>query len=247
MPTRIAISKEIEAFIVENGVKLINNFYRDLRENEALIPEKFRDKYKAIAEIARTKHNYDFTVEELVTLDSDTVPRIEIRRAESGEAVQMSIIGIPVDLKYDTSGLELESFGNLDLCRAGNVSIEISVKNVDKALPIQWLEKGQLNYPDINKEKSVAIGDRANHNDASLVHAAGAFVSVCENNSPSYIPEHVKLRIGHNENGSKKLLEQLLLKAQEFNQMNRLEPVIVNTLEDVVERIRLERDSCHGV
>lgn len=232
--TRIAISKDNEIHLLENAVVVINDFYRELRENESLIPENLRDKYKAIAEIARFKHAHDFTIQELDTLNSDIVPRIEIRRAETGEVVQICIIGIPTDLKYDVSKLDLDSIGNLDLCKVG-VTHEINIKNVDKALPIRWLQEGQLNYPELIKEKSVAVGDRPNHNDAPLTTAVGAFVSVCENNSPSYIPENVTLKIGHNENGTKQLLEGLLEKAKEFNEIKRLEPVIVNTLDEVVQ------------
>ena len=232
--TRIAISKDNETLLLENSVTVINDFYRELRENESLIPEILREKYKAIAEIARSKHAYDFTIEELDTLNSDIVPRIEIRRAETGEVVQICIIGIPADLKYDVSKLGLDSIGNLDLCKVG-VTHEINIKDVDKALPIRWLQKGQLNYPELLKEKSVAVGDRPNHNDAPLTTAVGAFVSVCENNSASYIPENVTLKIGHNENGTKQLLEGLLEKAKGFNEISRLEPVIVNTLDEVVQ------------
>lgn len=232
--TKIAISKDNETFLLENAVTVINDFYRELRENESFIPETLRSKYKAITEIARSLHAYDFTFEELDTLNSDIVPRIEIRRAEAGEVVQICIIGIPVDLQYDISKLGLNSMENLDLCKVG-VTHEINIKNVDKALPIRWLQKGQLNYPELIKEKSVAIGDRPKHNDAPLTTAVGAFVSVCENNNASYIPENVTLKIGHNEHGTKQLLEGLLKKAQEFSEIERLEPVIVNTLDEVVE------------
>lgn len=234
MQTRIAISKDNATLLLENSVSVINDFYRDLRENENLIPEILRNKYKAIAEIARSKHDYDFKIEELVTLNTDIVPRIEIRRAETGEVVQICIIGIPTDLEYDVSKLKLDSIGNLDLCKIG-VTHEINIKDVDKALPVRWLKKGQLNYPKLSMKKSVAVGDRPNHNDAPLTTVVGAFVSVCENNSASYIPEHVTLKIGHNENGTKQLLERLLEKAKKFNKITKLEPVIVNTLDEVVE------------
>jgi hypothetical protein len=65
--TRIAISKENEDLLLEHAVTVINDFYRDLRDNLSLIPENLRDKYKAIAEIARSKHAYDFTMQELET------------------------------------------------------------------------------------------------------------------------------------------------------------------------------------
>ena len=232
--TRIAISKENENLLLKQAVTVINDFNRDLRENVSLIPENLRDKYKAIAEIARSKHAYDFTIEELETLNSDLIPRIEVRRAETGEVVQICIIGIPAELKYDVSKLELDSIGNLELCKVG-VTHEINIKGVDKALPIRWLQKGQLNYPELIKEKSVAVGDRPNHNDAPLTTAVGAFVSVCEYNNASYIPENVTLKIGHNEAGTKLLLEGLLKKATEFNETNNLEPVIVNTLDEIVK------------
>ena len=96
-------------------------------------------------------------------------------------------------------------------------------------------DKGQPNYPEFIGEKSVAVGDRPNHNDAPLTTAVGAFVSVCENNNASYIPENVTLKIGHNENGTKQLLDGLLEKAKGFNKIKRLEPVIVNTLDEVVQ------------
>jgi hypothetical protein len=67
-----------------------------------------------------------------------------------------------------------------------------------------------------------------------LTQAVGSFVSVCENNSPSYIPANVTLRVGHNEAGTKQVLEGLLKKANEFNEAKKLEPVIINTLDEVV-------------
>lgn len=233
--TRIAISKEHETPLLENALTVINDFYRELRENASIIPERLRNKYEAIIEISRYKHPYDFTIDELNTLNSDMIPRIEIRRAETGEAVQICVIGIPIDLNYDVSKLDLESFGNLVLCKVGVVTHEINIKGVDKALPIRWLQNGQLNYPELIYEKSLAVGDRPNHDDAPLVTAVGAFVSVCEHNNASYIPENLTFQIGHNENGTKQLLDGLLKKAKEFNEIMRQESVIIHTLDDVVE------------
>lgn len=233
--TRIGISKDNENVLLESAVSVINEFYSELRKNESLIPENLREKYKAISEIARSKHPYDFTLEELDTLNSDTVPRIEIRRAATEEVVQICIIGIPSDLNNDISilKLQLDSIGDFDLCQVG-VTLEINIKGVNKALPIDWLHKGQCHYPELIKEKSVAVGDRPKHNDAPLTTAVWAFVSVCENDNASYIPENVTLKIGHNENGTKQLLEGLLEKAKEFNEITRLEPVIAHTLDEVV-------------
>lgn len=233
LESRIALSKEDENLILDNAANTINDFYQALRDNPSMIPEDLKKKYKAINEIACSKHPFDFILEELVTLDSNIVPRIEIRRAETNEIVQICIIGIPADLNYDDSKLNLDSFENLHKCKVG-VTIEINFKGVDKALPVRWLEKGQQNYPGLIGEKSVAIGDRPTHNDAPLTTAVGAFVSVCEYDSPNYIPTHVTKKIGHNEEGTKRLLENLLIKANEFNESNRLEPVIPNTLDEVV-------------
>lgn len=142
--------------------------------------------------------------------------------------------GIPAELSYDESKLQLDSFDNLDTCKVG-VTIEINFKGVDKALPVLWLQKGQLGYPELIVEKSVAVGDRPNHNDAPLTIVVGAFFSVCENNTSSYIPTHITRRIGHNESGTKQLLEGLLRRAYEFNDSYRLDSVIPNTLDEVVK------------
>lgn len=233
--SHIGVTIEEEKVILQRAVALINQFYQGLRDNSNLIPENLREKYKAIGEIARVKHPYDFTFQEVNTLNSDVVPRIELRRAASGEIVQICVIGIPVDINYDVSRLGLEEFPNLVLGKAGGVTHEINFKGVDKALPIGWLLAGQEGYPELVKEKSMAVGDRPKHNDAPLTTAVGAFVSVCEYDNSSYIPSHVKLRIGHNEKGTKVLLEQLLIRANAFSEANQLEPVITSTLDEVVE------------
>ncbi len=231
---RIAISKDNENILLANAVTMINDFYQELRDNPSRIPENLKGNYEAITEIACSKHAYDFTLEELDTLNSDIVPRIEIRRAETNEVVQICIIGIPTDINYDVSKLALDEIGNLDLCKVA-VTHEINFKDVNKALPVGWLQKGQLDYPELDLEKSVVVGYRPNHNDAPLTSVDGAFVSVCEHNTPSYIPSHVTRRIGHNEAGTKQLLDKLLMKANEFNEANRLEPVIVFALDEVVK------------
>lgn len=230
---RIAITKENEVALLANAVTVINEFYREVRENESFVPENLKAKCKNIIEIA-SEHHSDFTLEELETLDSNIVPRIEVRRCQSGEIVQMCIIGIYVDLNYDISKLGLDLMENLELGKV-NYTHEINIKGVDKALAVRWLQEGQPGYPAFRKELSVGIGDRPNHNDLPLTTAVGSFVSVCENNSSSYIPEHVTLKIGHNEAGTKQLLEGLLNKAHEFNKVKKLEPVIVNTLGEVVQ------------
>lgn len=234
LATRIALSKENENLILGNAVITINDFYKTLRNNPSIIPDHLKKKYEAINTIANSGHPADFTAEELITLNSDIVPRIEIRRSETNEVVQICIIGIPADLNYDDSKLNLGSFDDLDKCKVG-VTIEINFKGVDKALPVRWLEKGQVGYPLLIGEKSVAIGDRPNHNDAPLTTAVQRFVSVCEYDNANYIPAHVNRKIGHNELGSKLLFEGLLLKANEFNVNHIAEPVIPNTLDEVVK------------
>jgi hypothetical protein len=230
MQNRIAFANE--EVLAQNAVTVINDFYQELRENKFDVPAALKSKYESILAIANA-HPNDFTFEELATLDSDIVPRIEIRRAATDEIVQIVIIGILADLNYDISKLGLDD--NLEICKV-SLTHEINMKGVDKALPIRWLQNGQHHYPELLAEKSLAVGDRPAHNDAPLTTAVGAFVSVCENNTPSYNPEHVKLKIGQNQAGSKLLLEGLLEKAKAFQESNKLEPVLVNALEDVVQQ-----------
>lgn len=235
LSSKIGLSKDDEQLILNNAVATINDFYRKLRDDPSFIPDKLKPKYEAIQKIASSRSS-DFTLEELDTLNSDTVPRIEVRRAkETQEVMQICIIGIPSELTYDESMLDLDNFQNLEKCRVG-VTIEINIKGVNKALPVLWLEKGQPSYPNLLREKSVAVGDRPNHNDAPLTSVVGAFVSVCENDNSSYIPSHITRKIGHNELGTKELLQFLLLKANEFDKSGRFDPVIPNGLDEAIEK-----------
>lgn len=232
LATPIAITDEGQ--LLDRAVAVINDFYKALRENDKLIPDALKTRYAAIIDIAKNKHPHDFTLAELATLNSDIVPRIEIRKAENNKVVQIAVIGIPVDLGYDVSKLALGP--NLEMVKIG-VTHEINLKGVDKALPIRWLQGDcqlKIGYPKFDIAKSVAVGDRPNHNDAPLTKAVGAFVSVCENNTPAYIPSHVTLRIGGNQEGTRKLILNLLAKANEFDKAKRHEPVLVHALNDAV-------------
>lgn len=227
-----------ESSLLEGAVIVINSFYRDIRENETIIPENLRKKYSAIIEIAKN-HPVDFELEELKTLNSDIVPRIEIRRASNHSVVQIAVIGIPAEINYNVSKLGLDA-ANQELCRVG-LTHEVNVKGVDKALPIRWLQEERvekMGYPKFDREKSVAVGDRPYHNDAPLTRSVGAFVSVCEYDTSHYIPTHVTLKIGGNEEGTKKLILELLRKAEEFHFTKRIEPIIVHALDETVDKIK---------
>lgn len=233
LPAPISIPDE--GPLVERSVKVINSFFKELRENVSFVPGPLQQRYKPLLDTAKN-HPKDFTLNELDTLNTDMVPRIEIRRALNKKIVQLAVIGIPVDLKYDVSGLGLGV--GVEMCKVGVMTHEINVKGVDKALPIRWLQedhKDKIGYPKFDMAKSVAIGDRPNHNDASLTKAVRAFVSVCERDQPDYIPAHVTLRIGGNQEGTRKLIIQLLAKADEFAKQKKMEPVLVAALDEAVQ------------
>lgn len=223
--------------IVDKAVTLINNFYQEIRDNKIELPEHLQKKYPVIFKIAK-EHPQNFTLEELETLNSDIVPRIEVRRSDNNSVVQIAIVGIPGEFDYKVAEkFDLAAFGNLGLDRVG-LTHEISVKGVDKALPILWLQQQREGYPKFDKDQSVGIGDRPNHNDLPLTKVVGAFVSVCEYDKPDYIPSHVSLRLGENQLGTKKLIRALLTKAKEFEIKKRYEPVIVCALSEAVENAK---------
>lgn len=237
----VVIPQQAATHIVDNAVALVNRFYKEMAENPQYLDQKMgtklAEKLSNLPRIARENPN-GFSPEKLVTLDSNTVPRIEVRKAEKGAVVQIAIIGIPVDLKYDLSSLQLDQIADLHMEKV-NLTHEINVKGVDKALVIGWLQSQKRDgYPLFEKEKSVAIGDRPGHNDAPLTKACAAFVSVCERDQPDYIPAHVTLRIGHNQEGTAKLLSSLLSKANDFAKSGKQEAVIPATIQDVVHEVR---------
>lgn len=236
----ISIAKEEAGKIVKQATCLLNAFYKELRDDpkylEKRLPEAQAKTYSTTVKIA-AEHPKDFTEDELMTLNPDRVPRIEVRKAENGNIVQISIIGIPVDLNYDVSKLiSEESKGAIELSKV-SLTHELNVHGVDKALAIHWLqEKGsQFNYPQFNKNKSLAVGDRPGHNDAPLTKVVNAFVSVCERDNPQYIPSHVTLKMGNNEAGTEKLLRGLLAKAKEFASNSDMKPVLLHAVDDVVK------------
>ena len=236
---KIAIPQEDVEYIVEQGAALLNRFYKELCDNpkyiEERLPEAQAKTFSAIVKIA-AEHPNGFTESELTTLNPDVVPRIEVRKAENGNVVQITLIGIPVDLKYDVSELRLDEKPGIELSRVG-MTHEINVAGVDKALAVRWLQGERLEkigYPKFEKEKSLAVGDRPSHNDAPLTTAVHAFVSVCERDNAQYIPVHVTLKIGKNEAGTAKLLKGLLSKAETLAQTHDEQPVIPAAVGDVV-------------
>jgi hypothetical protein len=237
---KIAISQQDVKCIVEQGREAINRFYKTLYDDPQYIadrlPESQAKNFNSIIKIASENPN-GFSEEELTTLNPDVVPRIEVRKAENANVVQIALIGIPVDLNYDISDLRLKEKPGIKLSKVG-MTHEINVTGVDKALIVRWLQEERaekIGYPKFQKEKSLAVGDRPNHNDAPLTTAVGSFVSVCERDNPQYIPEHVKLKIGKNEAGTAELLRRLLLKAEEFLKNDDRQPVIPATVEAVVK------------
>lgn len=236
----IAIPQQDVQYIVKQGTIVINHFYKALYDNPQYIAERLPEvqakNFGSIIKIA-SEHPNGFSDSELTTLNPDIVPRIEVRKAENGNVVQIALIGIPVDLNYDVSNLQLEEKSGIKLSKV-SMTHEINVTGVDKALVVRWLQEERsekIGYPKFEKEKSLAIGDRPNHNDAPLTTAVHVFVSVCERDNAQYIPEHVKLKIGKNEAGSAELLRRLLSKAEVFATNDDQRPVIPAAVEDVVK------------
>lgn len=225
-PTVISSNKVDE--IISNAAEIINSFFLQLQSNQTLysqIPEK----YKWLIDSA---YKAPFSLETLLTLDTDQVPRIEKRCILNTEFVtQIALIGIPSDLKISTQGID----SDFEIVRA-NLTTEIALKGIDKSIPVYWLMKNP--QYDFQPAKSVSIGDKPSGNDGPLMRLQETlqmpFISV--SNTKEKLPDGV-YRVGGNCTGTAKIINGLVQQALLLDANQTLIPVIPNKLLNVIENI----------
>src|ERR1700722_11696684 len=192
--------------LIERAKDLVNDFFNEVKTNPQMI-DNLETKFYFLKTLAR-----EYTLDELVTMNTNILPRIEIRKILNTDLVtQVAIIGIPAPLNFRLDALDLEGFkeqgANLDVKRV-SFTTEINLAGVDKSLPVYWM----MNCSDYDfiPEHSVSLGDRPNENDKPLVELSDKlrmpFISVSEKDE--ILPSSA-YNIGNNCNGSAKVIEGL--------------------------------------
>ncbi len=223
--------------LLEKGAEFLNAFYNELRDDPQLLekelaPEEAK-RYSSLPAIAQN-HPAPFTIQELVyDANEHTVPRIEVRRdSGTNEVTQICFMGVPADLKRDTSAIKIEGVENLEFMNVA-LTHALQIKGVDKALVVRYLTQFPQMDIRFDPTKSIGIGDRPSQNDAPLAEPGllAGFVSVCERKEPAFHPPHIRLRYGENTKGTARFLNELLERAHELQQRNEYTPVITRFLQ----------------
>lgn len=234
------IPSQVIEHLIDRAKDFVNDFFNGLRKNPQLI-DHLDLKFQFLKKIAQEKIE-GFSRNELITFDTNTLPRIEVRTILNTNLVtQVAVIGIPAPLNFRLDALDLkglkEQGATFDVKRM-NFTTEINPLGVDKALPVYWM----MNSPAYNfiPKHSVSLGDSPSENDKPLLELSDQeklnmpFISVSEKDK-TILPS--AFYIGRHCHGSCKVIEGLLKKAYEFTDNNRLEPVIPNTIKDVISTI----------
>lgn len=195
-PRVISIPQAELSALVDKGAAFINAFKAEHATNQTL-RSIVQARWPNLGSILDA-HQHDYTPAELLTLDSDIVPRIEVRRVSGGgssggahdDVTQLSVIGVPTDdsVAFPVSLLHVASVGRFQVVKVG-MSHEVNIEGVDKCLPLEWIKRHPAEYPPIDLQRSVAIGDNPDFNDMPMTHiGAFAFISV------DRLDKHTELR-----------------------------------------------------
>lgn len=231
------ISLNLSQQIVSQGVRFINEFWEKFNQDASFFEKIItfnNGRFNFLTGIFKSRKT-PYLEEDLVSLDSKQVPRIEISKTLDETTTSISFIGIPsIANEINFSSLE-SSCPTIQVTRI-ILTTQITMKGVDKALPLKYLN------PD--PRQVVTIGDSPHENDAPLTKYKWnlesrkikvRFVSVCNfiNKVP---PKLLPFHIGHNMEGTARLIGQLTL----FSKEKKKEERCMNNLENIVKAIQLE-------
>lgn len=238
-PTNIP-SNQIDS-LINNGVSLINSFFKELKESH-ILQQRLPQKYHFLIDTAK-KMKDDFSIEQLITDNTSVVPRIEKRcmidanlKCTSNIVSQIAIVGIPALLNYPLDELKKNSESLLLEIKAVNLTMEINRESMDKAVAVHWL-KNSGKY-DFIPEMSFSMGDKPNGNDGPLMNLKKVlcmpFVSVSNEKEP--LPKDI-YHIGGNCIGSAKLIDSLVKEALRLDSKRELSPIISTRLSKIIKEL----------
>jgi hypothetical protein len=219
----VAINKETELAFTKKAVELLNIFFAELKKNPQLQQEvesaPYGDRIRACADLYPEKGFpfEEFSKERIVHgiyKDLNLCPRIEIREMETGQPIQISIIGIFSNLP------SLQHHEKFQECLQELVKISGSIAPSQNlcVLEISRTNKGTLlHYLGLNPERSVGMGDAPEANDKPLTEYVAKtpsgeikqmpFISVAKEDLKD---RDVFYHVGQQVTGSQKFFEALL-------------------------------------